>query len=95
MADLALYYAKKGDGSQAQQYIRQARSIDSSDLQLIYMEGQVYAIGGKQPDAMKALREAFQKGYSPEEAQTDPELAKLRQSPEFGKLVSEFQKKSK
>lgn len=95
MADLALYYAKKGDGSQAQQYIRQARSIDSSDLQLIYIEGQVYAIGGKQPDALKALREAFQKGYSPEEAQTDPELAKLRQSPEFGKLVSEFQKRSK
>ena len=33
--DLALYYAKKGDGPQAEQYIRQARAIDPSDLQLL------------------------------------------------------------
>ena len=95
MADLALYCAKKGDGAQAQQYIRQARGIDASDLQLIYIESQVYAIGGRQTEALKALREAFQKGYAPEEAQTDPELANLRDTPEFVRLVSEFQKKAR
>ena len=95
MADLALYYAKKGDASQGQQYIRQARAIDASDLQLMYEEGQVYALGGKESEAIRALREAFQKGYPPEEAQNDPELASLKNSAQFGKLIAEYQKKSK
>lgn len=95
MADLALYYAKKGDANQGQQYIRQARAIDASDLQLIYEEGQIYALGGKESEAIRALREAFQKGYPPEEAQNDPELASLKNSAPFGKLITEYRKKSK
>jgi serine/threonine-protein kinase len=95
MADLALYYAKKGDANQGQQYIRQARAIDASDLQLIYEEGQIYALGGKESEAIRALREAFQKGYPPEEAQKDPELASLKNSAQFGRLIAEYQKKSK
>jgi serine/threonine protein kinase/tetratricopeptide (TPR) repeat protein len=95
MADLALYYAKKGDAGQGQQYIRQARAINASDLQLIYEEGQIYALGGKEPEAIRALREAFQKGYPSEEAQKDPELASLKNSALFGKLVAEYQKKPK
>ncbi len=95
MGDLALYYAKKGDSAQGQQYIRQARVIDSSDLQLMYDEGQIYAMGGKPSEALKALREAFQKGYPPEEAQKDPELASMKGSPQFEKLIAEYQKKTK
>lgn len=95
MADLALYYAKKGDASQGQQYIRQARTIDSSNLQLIYEEGQIFALGDKENEALRALREAFQKGYPPEEAQKDPELASLKNSVQFGKLITEYQKRSK
>jgi len=41
---------------------------------------------------LKALREAFQKGFSPEEAQKDPELGKLKSLPEFVKLSSEFRR---
>jgi tetratricopeptide (TPR) repeat protein len=93
MADLALYYAKKGDFPQAQQYIRQARAVDASDLQLIYDEGQIYAMSGKQPEALNALREAFKKGYPPEEAQKDPELATLRESQQFRKLIAEYPSK--
>ena len=93
MGDLALYYAKKGDPAHAEQYIKQARAIDSSDLQLIYDQVQVFALGGKQPEALAALKEAFEKGYSPEEAQNDPELAKLKTSPEFQKLVAQYSKK--
>ena len=95
MGDLALYYAKKGDAEQAQQYIRQARAIDASDLQLIYWQSQIYALAGKQGEALKALREAFQRGYPPEEARNDPELASLRDSAQFGNLLAEYQKKSK
>ena len=95
MADLALYYAKKGDASQAQQYIRQARTIDASNLELIYMEGQIYALGSKQAEALKVLREAFQKGYPAAEAVNDPELASLKDSQQFRKLISEYEAKAK
>ncbi len=94
MGDLALYYAKKGDATHAAQYIRQAREIDPADLQLIYDQVQVNALGGKPQEAMAALKEAFEKGYSPEEAQNDPELVKLKSLPEFQKLVSGFAKKT-
>jgi serine/threonine protein kinase/Flp pilus assembly protein TadD len=90
VGDLALYYAKKGDVDNGERYIRQARAMDSSDVQLIYSEAQVYAVAGKQEQALKALREAFQKGFSLEEAQNDPEMAKLKGLPEFAKLSSEF-----
>jgi tetratricopeptide (TPR) repeat protein len=90
VGDLALYYAKKGDIENGERYIRQARSMDSSDVQLIYSQTQVYAIAGKQDLALKALREAFQKGFSLEEAQSDPELAKLKGLPDFVKLSAEF-----
>jgi len=94
MADLARYYAKKGDAEHAQQYIHKARSIDRSDLQLIYWEAQVDALTNRPADALKILREAFQKGYSIEEALYDPDLGKLQGLPEFTQLVSEFKKKA-
>jgi len=92
--DLALYYAKKGDATSALQYIRQARSLDASDLQLIYDQAQICALSGKTKEALAALREAFQKGYSPEEALNDPELVTLKGLPEFTKLVGEYSKKT-
>ncbi len=92
--DLALYYAKKGNAVSAQQYIRQARQLDASDLQLLYSQAQIYALAGKQKEALTTLREAFQKGYSPEEALNDPELGSLKSLPEFTKLVTEYSKKN-
>ena len=53
------------------------------------------AVAGKQDQALKALREAFQKGFSPEEAQNDPEMTKLRGLPEFAKLSSELNRPQK
>ena len=95
VGDLALYYAKKGDVENGERYIRQARAMAPSDAQLIYSEVQVYAVANKREQAFKALREAFQKGFSPEEAQNDPELEKLKGLPEFAKLSGDFQKQAK
>jgi Flp pilus assembly protein TadD len=92
--DLALYYMKKADAPHALQYIRQARTLDPSDLQLIYTEAQIYALADKSKEALSTLKDAFQKGYSPDEALNDPELAKLKDLPEFTKLLSEYSKKT-
>jgi tetratricopeptide (TPR) repeat protein len=90
MGHLALYYAKKGDSTQALQFIRRARSIDSNSNELIYNEAVVQALANHPKDALNALREAFQKGYSPEEARNDPELKSLEAHPEFGELLKAF-----
>jgi serine/threonine protein kinase/tetratricopeptide (TPR) repeat protein len=94
MGDLALCYAKKGDARNALQYIQQARSIDSGDVQLMYSEVQVKAMVGKPEDAVKALRVALDKGYNAQEAWNDPELQKLQALPQFSQLVNEYVKKA-
>jgi serine/threonine protein kinase/Flp pilus assembly protein TadD len=91
--DLALYYAKKGDGEHALEYIHQARSLDREDLQLLYSQVEIYALTNHPQDAITALHQAFQKGYSAEEAMSDPELGSLKSLPEFTKLVAEYSAK--
>jgi tetratricopeptide (TPR) repeat protein len=88
--DLALYYAKKGDVTHALQYARQARSLDPDDLQLLYNQAEIYSLANRQKESLTALRDAFKKGYSPEEAVNDPELGSLKALPEFTKLVAEY-----
>jgi tetratricopeptide (TPR) repeat protein/TolB-like protein len=88
--DLSLYYAKKGDSTHALQYMTQARALDREDVQLLYYQAEVYSLANRQKEALATLRDAFKKGYSPEEAVSDPELASLKSLPEFSKLVAEF-----
>jgi len=91
MGRLALYYAKTGDGAQALTFIKRARTVDPNDNSLAYKEGVIHALAGRTADSVASLREAFQKHYSFNEALHDPELGKLRSSPEFKKLATEFQ----
>ena len=92
---LALCYAKKGDAMQALDFMRRARALSSADVNLIYDQALVFAITGRSTEALTTLREALQKGYSLEQAKSDPELAALQKTPEFGKLVKEFGKSNK
>ncbi|MFY9844106.1 MAG: tetratricopeptide repeat protein [Terriglobales bacterium] len=94
MGDLGILYAKKGDAANALQYTNQARAIRPDDLQLIYYEVQVKTLIGQPEEALKALRLALEKGWSPQEAWTDPELQKLQALPQFSQLVKEFSKKT-
>ena len=93
LSSLALYYAKKGDSGQALQYTRRARSIDANNVQFLYNEAEVLALSNRAEEALKVLREAFQKGYSVEEAENDPELKSLWMLPEFENQAREFSKK--
>jgi tetratricopeptide (TPR) repeat protein/TolB-like protein/predicted Ser/Thr protein kinase len=94
MGFLALYYARKGDPTRAADFIQRARAIDRADVNLIYKEAIVDALANRPSDALKALRGAFEKGYSTEEAESEPDFAGLHTHPEFQKLVSEFSRKS-
>jgi eukaryotic-like serine/threonine-protein kinase len=95
MRFLALYYAKKGDSTQALEFIRRARAIDPNDIEFIYNEAEIQALANHPAEALKALRDAFQKGYSPEEAKNDPGLKSLEGRPEFDRLLKEFSGKTK
>jgi hypothetical protein len=92
MGDLALYYAKKDNSAQAVDFIHRARAVNPADVNLIYVEATVFALSNRPSDSLKSLREAFQKGYSVEEATNDPELGTIQKRPEFAKLVAEFSK---
>jgi tetratricopeptide (TPR) repeat protein/DNA-binding winged helix-turn-helix (wHTH) protein/TolB-like protein len=95
MGSLALYYAKQGDAQKGLQYIRRARYYDRSTVDLVYIEAVVQTLAGDSNAALKALREAFQRGYAPAEARNDPELASLRVNPEFEKLIQQFGSESR
>jgi tetratricopeptide (TPR) repeat protein/TolB-like protein len=90
MADLALYYVKKGDPKHGMDFIQRARGIDKKDVGLIYVQATVENLAGKSTDALRTLREAFSKGYPVKDAQADPELANLQNVPEFQAMVKQF-----
>jgi tetratricopeptide (TPR) repeat protein len=92
MSSLALYYAKKGDPSRGQGFIRRARSIDENNVEYLYIEAVVAALAGRDEEALLGLRRAFENGYAVEEALSNPELADLQDLPEFAALISDFQR---
>lgn len=90
---LALYYAKEGNPGQALVLIHRARALDHSDVRLIYNEAAIQSLAGNSQAALSCLREAFEKGYPPTEAETDPELNGVRSRPDFERLVAAFSAK--
>lgn len=90
MRYVALYYAKKGDISRAIESLDRSRRIDSDSPQFLSTAAIVYAVANRQEEALKSLRNALQKGYSVEEARSEPEFKTLQGRPEFGRLLAEF-----
>ena len=90
LADLAIYYASEGKPEQAGQFIRNARSMDAGNPQYLYDEAVVQTLAGKSDQAFQSLRDAFQRGFPPGQAASDPELAKLQTQPQFTQLVNQF-----
>jgi eukaryotic-like serine/threonine-protein kinase len=94
MGFLALYYARKGDLTRAVDFVRRARSINPSDVNLVYKEAIVAMLADRRSDALATLRAAFEKGYSTEEAESEPDFDSLHSSPEFKKLIDKYSRKS-
>jgi len=93
LGSLALYYAKKGDVTKALGFVRRARSVDPNRVDLVYIQAVVETLASQPSEALRTLREAFERGYAPEEARSDPELASLQGRPEFARLMERFGKK--
>jgi eukaryotic-like serine/threonine-protein kinase len=87
---LATAYAKKGQFASARQFIRQARQVDAESNDLMYREATVYTLAGQIPEALESLQAALSNGYSVLEARTDPELRRLRETPQFATLLKQF-----
>jgi tetratricopeptide (TPR) repeat protein len=90
IGNLAIYYAKKGDAQRALNFIQKARSIDSKANALMYKEATIDAIAGRTADALKMLGDALRSGFSLQEANSDPELASLRKTPEYSRLQQDI-----
>jgi serine/threonine-protein kinase len=90
MAGIALDYSKKGDPKRGMDFIRRARAIDKSDVELIYIQAVIQNLSNQQAEALNTLREALSKGYPVGEAEGDPELANLQNRPEFKAMEKEF-----
>ena len=91
---LAICWSRKGDDARALQYISQARQIKPTDKELMYQEATIHALAGRNAQAAASLEEALRNGFSLQLAESDPELAELRKTPEFGRLAKELTLKS-
>ncbi|GAC1647403.1 MAG: serine/threonine-protein kinase [Acidobacteriaceae bacterium] len=92
LSAMALYYAKMGDSIRALPLIDRARKIDPNDATLLSDQAIVYALIGRVDDAFPALDAAFAHGYAVEDAETEPELAKLRTDPRYQQLTAKYKK---
>jgi len=93
MSEMALSYARIGDAAQAQNFIKQARGIDKDSVGYIYAEAQIDALSGRSAEALKALREAFEKHYPAESAAGDDDLKSLTGNAEFSSLIKQYSEK--
>jgi tetratricopeptide (TPR) repeat protein/TolB-like protein len=83
MARLALCYAKKGQYDSARQYIDRARSLDATNVEVIFDQAVIESLSGNQSAALRDLRQAVEKGYSIAQIESEPDLAKLRLIPSY------------
>ena len=92
---LAICYAKQGDAKQATQFIARARGIDQQSNELMYEEATVQALAGKTKEALSSLEQAVRNGYPLKQAESDPELKSIRETPDFSKIAASLSQKSK
>ncbi|MGH9196664.1 MAG: tetratricopeptide repeat protein, partial [Acidimicrobiia bacterium] len=88
--NLALYYAKRGDVTTGERYAKEALSIDSSNVNILYSQAVVHVLAKHLAEGLTALEAALRAGYPVSMAQADPDLALLRSHPGFGEVIRKF-----
>jgi serine/threonine protein kinase/tetratricopeptide (TPR) repeat protein len=86
LGDLAICRAKLGSHQEAIGTIERAVALEPRNTDLMYQRAVVYALVGESPKAAESLSRALAHGYSRSEAERDPDLKTLRESPEYKDL---------
>jgi serine/threonine protein kinase/Flp pilus assembly protein TadD len=87
IAALALCEAKLGHRAEAERRAAEAFALRPKDPEVLYARAAVYGVLHQRKRALDAFRAAVENGYEPALARDDDDLAILRSSPEFMKLV--------
>ena len=87
--DLGICYAQKGFYAEAERAYAKAKALQPDDLLLNYNLSALYALWGKPPDALDALRKALaiDPGKTRGWLQSDPMFDGLKGTPEFDDLA--------
>lgn len=88
LADLALLRAESGAGKRALEQIEEARNLAPENNYVLFRAVLVHEKTGDRGRALAAVREILRRGPLMQEIRFDPDLAGLRQDPNYHALVS-------
>ena len=87
------YYATLGDATHALPLLRQAVALDPDSADVLYSAGDGYELLHKRDLAIPLIAKALALGYHSVQFEHEPELAALRQDPNFKKALQAAQQK--
>ena len=85
--ELANWLAKRGKIAEARRAIRRALELMPWDMSCMTHAIQVHHLAGDRDESLRWLEAAVRGGCDISELERDPELAELRQAPEFERIV--------
>jgi serine/threonine protein kinase/Tfp pilus assembly protein PilF len=94
-AMLADYYASIGDFSQSTTFARQALALAPDNPRVQYTVGEAFELSGQRQAAIPLIAKAIANGYYSVEFEHSPELARLRNDPEFTAALNKLKDKKK
>lgn len=87
-ARLASWYSNLGRDREALEAIREALFRGPDDVHCMVSAGHVYLRAGHRTEALRRLDDAVRHGYGVKSLERDPELAILRDDPEFRRIIA-------
>ncbi|HEX7878248.1 MAG TPA: serine/threonine-protein kinase [Candidatus Eisenbacteria bacterium] len=91
-AMLAVYLAKRGNLDQARTQLTALAPTSTDRSDDLFQASVAWEVIGNRPEALKHLELALDAGYGTREVKNEPELLKLREDPEYHRLMSRFEK---
>jgi serine/threonine-protein kinase len=86
-SSLAVYYANLGNHNKALDEITWARKLAPENVTVLFKRVLIFEFAKLRDQALEALQEALQHGYSIEEVRNHPDLFELRKDPRYQRLV--------
>jgi tetratricopeptide (TPR) repeat protein len=89
LSSLALWHSRIGHAVEARRYLEAALQANPNDMDILRIACLVHLEAGEQMESLKWLEKAVHAGYPREQLIANPELASLRSTPEFSRLLDE------